>query len=160
MELDSIIALGIFGVIFGAICYKLVIKYQTLEHAKVTNSDKLNYETKILNLTKERDSLENSRDSYMYKLKALKRDYEFDFSDLELEDQEEPSKLIPTIAEALYPKMPKSMKELLGKDEIEEAIFKFIGDNPEKLGSWIDKFIPKKNEGSSKNTTVLQEKYI
>jgi len=159
MELDSIIALGIFGIIFGIISYKMVIKYQTLEHSKVTNADKLNYETKILQLTKDKDSLENSRDSYMYKLKALKRDYDLDFSDLELEEGES-GKLIPEIAQALYPKLPKSVKELLGKSEIEEAIFKFIGDNPDKLSTWIEKFIPKKDQGSSKNSTVLQESYI
>jgi len=159
MELESIIALGIFGIFFFAIGYKMLIKYQTLEHQKVTNADKLNFESKILHLTKERDSLENSRDSYMYKLKAMKRDYDLDFSDLEIEDGE-PGKIIPEIAAALFPKLPKSVKELLGKDEIEEAIFKFIGENPEKLGTWIDRFIPKKDQGSSKNTTVLSETYI
>jgi len=138
----------------------MIIKYQTLEHLKVTNSDKLNYETRILTLTKEKDSLENSRDSYMYKLKAYKRDYDLDYDGLEDLEQGEPTKLIPMIAEALFPKLPPSVKEILGKDGIEDAIFKYVGDNPDKLGSWIDKFIPKASGSETNSTQVLKSTYL
>ncbi len=125
----------------------------------VTSDQKANYETKILELTRNFNSMENSRDGYRQKLYALKRDYDLDYSDLDLE-QEEPAKLIPTIAEAMFPKMPQSVKEILGKEGIEEAIFKYVGDNPDKLGSWIEKFIPKKEGSASNSAPVLKESYL
>lgn len=89
----------------------------------------------------------------------LRKDYDIDWSELELDENEDSAKLIPSIAEALFPKLPKSVKEILGKEEIEEGIFKFIEKNPDKLGDWISKIFPKDSEKGT-STTKLQETYL
>jgi len=159
MALEPIIALGIFGTIFSLIGYKALKNYLTIEHQKTTSSERNTYENTILNLKKELVETEGSRRNYKAKLNLLRKDYDIDWGDLELDENEESSKLIPSIAEALFPKLPKSVKEILGKEEIEEGIFKFIEKNPDKLGDWISKIFPKDTTQSS-STPKLQEKYL
>jgi len=159
LELEIIIAGGIFVTILSLIGYKSLNRYLTIEHQKTTSSDRANFENTILNLKKEVNELDSSRRNYKYKYNAMKKDYDIEWDDLEIPENAENDKIIPMIAEALFPKMPKSMKELLGKDGIEDAIFKFVGENPDRIGSWVEKFIPKK-EAQGSSTPKLTESYL
>jgi len=159
MELEVIIAGGIFGTIIALIMYKSLKNYLTIEHQKTNSQDRANFENQILMLKKELIETDSSRRNYKAKLNLLRKDYDIDWSELELDENEDSAKLIPSIAEALFPKLPKSVKEILGKEEIEEGIFKFIEKNPDKLGDWITKIFPKDtSKGSS--TPKLQETYL
>jgi len=158
MELEIVIAGGIFITFLSLIGYKSFKNYLTIENQKSTSSEKANFENEIRDLKNNLLSITNSRNGLRTRMNILKNEYDLDYSDLELEEGET-TKLIPEIAEALFPKLPPSVKQLLGKDGIEEAIFKYIGDNPDKLGTWINKFIPKK-EVQDQRQIVLKETYI
>jgi len=161
MDLDVAITLGIFGSFISLIAFKSLKHYLAADTAKTTNSDKLAYETRILQLQRDGDAMENSRNGYRQKLTAMKKDYDLDYSDLELDEQGEPAALLPKILESVTGKLPPSLKELLGKDEILETISKHFLDKPENLQYWIDKFVPKKDTGSDSSTTqVLKSSYL
>ncbi len=160
MELEVIIAGGIFVTILSLIGYKSLKNYLHIEHQKTTSSDRANFENQILNLKKEINELDSSRRNYKYKLNALRRDFDFDFEDMDLDQDQDNEKLIPAIAEAMFPQIPKSLKHLLGKQEIEEGIFKFVEKNPDRIGTWIESFIKPKEQQQSTSTPKLQESYL
>jgi len=161
LDLNVAIALGVFGSFISIIGYKALKHWLAADTAKSTNSDKLAYETRILQLQKDFDGMENSRNGYRQKLGVLKKDYDLDFSDLELDDEGEPTKLIPTIVESMFGKLSPSVKAALGKDELLDGVLKHFTEQPENLQYWIDKFVPKKDSGSDTNTTqVLKSTYL
>ena len=88
----------------------------------------------------------------------------YDDLDIDWDDTEDApansKKLIPTIAKAMFPKLPKSVQDALGQTGIEEGIFKFFGDNPDALPKWIEKFIPAKKTEQGTSTSKLQETYL
>jgi len=160
MELEAIIALGIFGIIFGLISYKMVSKYLKHEAAIATSDQKATYEKKVMELTSALTTMEASRNGYRFKVKALRDNYDIDFEDDEfLDGNVQTDELIPAIAQAIYPKMPKKMLELLGRDDIQDAIFKVAEKNPDKITGWVDKFFSKKDESKS-TTKILNENYL
>jgi len=161
MDLNSIVALGIFGVIFSLIGFKALSRYLKHETMVVSNDQKANFENKVRGLEDELISTVNSRNGYKQKLNLLKNSFDIEFDDDELlsDPTVEQEKIIPAIASALFPKMPPKLKELLGKDEIESAIFGAAEKNPELIGKWVGKFFSKKDEPQSK-TTVLKETYL
>ena len=55
--------------------------------------------------------------------------------------------------------MPKKFTELLGREDIQEAIFNVASKNPDKIGDWVSKWFSKKDEPQAK-TQVLKETYI
>jgi len=161
MELNVAVALGIFATIISIIGYKLTSRYLTLENLKTTSDQKATYESKILDLTNKYTTMENSRDGYRQKVNYLRQNYDIMFDDEELLDDPtiEQDDLIPAIATALFPKIPKKLSALLGREDIQDAIFKVAEKNPERITEWVGKFFSKKDEPQSK-TTVLQEKYL
>jgi len=161
LALDVAVVLGIFGLAISLICYKIVSRYLILENLKTTSDQKAAYESKILDLGNKYQSMENSRDGYRQKLNYIKTHADIFFDDDELIDDAsiEQEELIPAIAKALFPKMPKKFTELLGREDIQDAIFKVAEKNPDKIGEWVGKFFSKKDEPESK-TTVLKENYI
>jgi len=161
MELEVAITLGTFATILSIIGYKITSRYLTLEHNKATTDQKATYEKKIMDQNQSISELESSNRNYKFKVKALRDNYDIFFDDDELltDATIEQEQLIPAIAEALYPKMPKKMLELLGRDDIQDALFKVAEKNPDKISDWVGKFFSKKEEPQSK-TTVLNEKYL
>jgi len=161
MELEVAITLGTFATILSIIGFKITSKYLTLEHNKATTDQKATYEKKIMEDTMLISTLESSNRNYKFKVKALRDNYDIDFDDDELltDATIEQEELIPAIAQALYPKMPKKMLELLGRDDIQDALFKVAEKNPDKISDWVGKFFSKKTEPEPK-TTVLTQKYL
>jgi len=161
MELVVAVTIGIFSLAISIVGYKILNKYLILEHQKTTSDQKATYEKKIMDLSNNLSTMESSRNGYRFKVKALRDNYDIMFEDDELlEDPTiEQNDLIPAIATALYPKMPKKVLELLGRDDIQDAIFKVAEKNPDKISDWVGKFFSKKDEPQSK-TTVLKENYL
>jgi len=161
LGLDVVIALGIFSMAGITIFYKLISRYLTLEHEKTSSVQKATYENKILDLTNKHQAMENSRDGYRQKLNYLRANSDILFDDDELIDDPaiQQEDLVPAIADALFPKMPKKFKELLGREDIQEAIFNVAAKNPDKISEWVSKFFSKKDEPQSK-TKVLSESYL
>jgi len=161
MELNVAITLGIFGLSISIVGYKILSRYLILEHSKTTSDQKATYEAKIIDLANKYTAMENSRDGYRWKLKSFKENYDVMFDDDELIDDPtiEQGELIPAIASALFPKMPKKLTALLGREDIQDAIFKVAEKNPDKISEWVGKFFSKKDEPQSK-TTVLKENYL
>jgi len=161
MELNVAITLGIFGLSISIVGYKILSRYLTLENLKTTSDQKATYESKVLDLSNKLVTMENSRDGYKQKLNFLRNNYDVMFDDEELlEDPTiEQDQLIPAIANALFPKMPKKLTALLGREDIQDAIFKVAEKNPDKISDWVGKFFSKKDEPESK-TNVLTQKYL
>jgi len=161
MDLNVAITLGIFGLSISIIGYKLASRYMALENLKTTSDQKATYESKVLDLTNKYTAMENSRDGYKQKLNFLRNNYDVMFDENELLDDPtiEQQDLIPAIANALFPKMPKKFAELLGREDLQDAIFKVIEKNPDKVTEWVSKYFSKKDEQQSK-TTVLKETYL
>jgi len=161
MDLNVAITLGIFGLSIAIILYKLTSRYLTLENLKTTSDQKATYEAKVLDLTNNLTTMENSRNGYKQKFNYLRSNYDIMFDDDELVDDPtiEQGDLVPAIAKALFPKMPKKFTELLGREDIQEAIFNVAAKNPDKIGDWVSKWFSKKDAPESK-TQVLKENYI
>jgi len=161
MDLNTMIALGIFSVVLSLIGYKSLNNYFKHNREITTSDQKAAYENKILNLSTELDSITNSRNGYKQKLNFLKTNYDFEFDEDEMlsDPSVEEDKIIPAIASAIFPKMPGKLKELLGNEDIEKAIFGAAEKNPKLIGEWVSKFFSKKEEPKS-ITNVLKEKYL
>jgi len=161
MDLNVAITLGIFGLSIAIILYKLTSRYLTLENLKTTSDQKATYEAKVLDLDSKLTVMENSRNGYKQKLNYLKNNTDIFFDDDELIDDPtiEQGDLIPAIVSALFPKMPKKLTELLGREDIQDAIFKVAEKNPDKISEWVGKFFSKKDEPQTQ-TQVLKEKYL
>jgi len=161
MDLNVAITLGIFGLAVSIILYRITSRYLTLENLKTTSDQKASYESKILDLSNNLTTMENSRNGYKQKFNYLRGNYDIMFDEDELLDDPtiDQGDLVPAIAKALFPKMPKKFTELLGRDDIQEAIFNVAAKNPDKIGDWVSKWFSKKDEPESK-TTVLKEHYI
>jgi len=160
MDLNVAITLGIFGLSIAIILYKLTSRYLTLENLKTTSDQRAAYEKKILDLTNNLTSMENSRNGYKQKFNYVRSNYDVMFDDDELLDDPtiEQDDLVPAIAKALFPKMPKKFTELLGREDIQDAIFKVAEKNPDKITEWVGKFFSKTEE--KPKTQVLAEKYL
>jgi len=158
MELEVAVTLSILGIALGLIGYKSISRYLHLESQKVTSDQKSNYENHVLDLQNKLQTMENSRDGYKQKLYAVRRDYDVDFEDDEINTELDTNSIIPEIAAAIFPKMPKKLKELLGKEELQTALFKVAEKNADKIPDWINKFIVEKEPANS--TTMLKERYL
>jgi len=161
-ELNSIIALGIFGVILSAIGLKALNNYMQQQKEMVTSKTKTDYETQIQNLKLELIGTVNSRNGYKQKLNYIKSNADIFFDDDELLDEMDPKdeSMLPAIASALWPKMPKKFKELLGREDIENALLKVAGDNPDKIPGWIEKFFLKDKKTEATAQIKLKENYL
>jgi len=162
VELEVAIT-GVIGLtILGFFGYKSLSKWLHHEGIKVTNDQKAYYENQIITLSKNFESMENSRDGYRQKFKYLQKNYDIELDDEdEISEEGEMSEIIPEIAGALFPKMPPKLKALLGKEELQDAIFKVAEKNADKIPEWIERFVTKPKEGSTSNKSkVLTETYL
>jgi len=161
MDLNVAITLGIFATVLSLILYKITSRYLTLEHQKTTSEQKATYEKTITDMKDKYVSIENSRDGYRQKLNYLRANADIYFDDDELLDDPtiQQDDLIPAIATALFPKMPKKLTALLGREDFQDALFKIAEKNPEKITDWVGKFFTKREEPQGK-TPALQEKYL
>ena len=153
-----VIGLGFIGVLG----LRALSNYLKHDAVKITNEQKVNYDTKLMNLAKAYQSMENSRDGYRQKYKFIHKNYDLDYDDLEwdLEDDGEDLKL-SELARSIYPKLPPSLAKLIDKDEFQNAIIKTVEKKPDIITTFIDKFINKPSEGSTSNSAPrLEEKYL
>jgi len=164
MDLNSIIAVGIFGVILSAIGLKALNNYMSQQKEIVTSESKTRYEAMIQNLKLELVNTVNSRNGYKQKFNFIKNNADIFFDEEELFDEDiDPGdeKILPAIASALYPKLPKKVKDLLGREDIENALLKVAGDNPDKIADWVQKFfIKEKKSEASGAPPKLSETYL
>jgi len=164
MDLNSIIALGIFSIILSAIGLKALNNYMSQQKEIVTSESKTNYEHMLHNLKLELIGVTNSRNGYKQKFNFIKNNADIFFDEEELfEEDIDPGdeKILPAIATAMYPKLPKKVKDLLGRDDIENAILKVAGDNPDKIADWVGKFFTKeKKSETQQGPPKLNETYL
>jgi len=162
LESDVAIILVVGLSVLGIIGYKSLSKYLVHESTKVTNEQKVLAETKILQLVKNLESMENSRDGYRQKFKFLQKNYDIDYDDIELENEDEQGEFkLSDLATSIYPKLPPSLSKLIDKEEFQNAIVKTVEKSPEILDIFVDKFLGKKDQGSTSNTKeTLKEVYL
>jgi len=163
LEFDVAIVLVVGLSVLGIIGYKSLSKYLVHESTKVTNEQKVLAETKILQLVKNLESMENSRDGYRQKFKFLQKNYDLDYDDIDLEDDNPEGEFkLSELAESIYPKLPPSLAKLIDKEEFQNAVIKTVEKSPEILNVFVEKFLGKKgDDGSTSNTTPqLKEVYL
>jgi len=163
MDLNSIIALGVFSIILSAIGLKALNNYMAQQKEIVSSESKTKYEHMIQNLKLELINTTNSRNGYKQKFNFIKNNADIFFDEEELFDDDiDPGdeKILPAIAGALYPKLPKKVKDLLGREDIENALLKVAGDNPDKIADWVQKFFTKEKKAEPTGTPKLNETYL
>jgi len=161
LELEVIIAGGVFVVILAGIGLRALSKWLKQDSEKWTHEKISSYESRIKTLETDNSYLNNSRRGYKQKLDRLRYSFDFDYDDIEfLEDQEDEFK-ISDIAKSVYPQLPDSISKLIDKEEFQNAIVKTIEKKPDILNTFLDKFIGKKDKGSDSNTAPkLESTYL
>jgi len=162
-ELNSIIAMGVFAVVLSAIGLKALNNYMMQQKEIVSSESKTKFEHIIHDLKLENISVTNSRNGYRQRMNFIKNNADIFFDDEELLDEDTEAgdeKILPALAGALYPKLPKKFKELLGRDDVENALLKVAGNNPDKIADWVQKNFLKEKKSDQNTTTKLQETYI
>jgi len=164
VELNVMIAGGIFVIILAVIGLKALSKWLKQDASKWEHDKIQAYESRIKTLESDNSHLNNSRRGYKQKLDRLRYSFELDYEDILWDGEEEPNDefKISDIAKAAYPQLPKSLADLIDKEEFQSAIAKTIEKKPDILNTFIDKFIGKKDEkGSTSNTTPkLVDSYL
>jgi len=105
----------------------------------------------------------NSRNGYKQRFNFIKNNADIFFDEEELLDDDiDPGdeKILPAIAGALYPKLPKKVKDLLGREDIENALLKVAGDNPDRIADWVQKFFTKDKKAEAPGPAKLSETYL
>jgi len=155
------IAGGIFVVVLAGIGLKALSKWLKQDALKWEHEKIQTYETRIKTLESDNSYLNNSRRGYKQKLDRLRYSFEFDYDDILLDDDQEEEFKISDIAKAAYPQLPDSISKLIDKEEFQNAIIKTIDKKPDILNTFIDKFIGKKVDGSTSNSTPkLESTYL
>jgi len=162
-EINSIIAMGVFAVVLSAIGLKALNNYMAQQKEIVTSDSKTKYESMIHGLKLELVAAVNSRNGYKQRFNFIKNNADIFFDEEELFDEDvDPGdeKILPAIASALYPKLPKKVKDLLGREDIENALLKVAGDNPDKIADWVQKFFTKEKKSEAPGPAKLNETYL
>jgi len=162
-EINSIIAMGVFAVVLSAIGLKALNNYMSQQKEIITSESKTNYENLLHNLKLELVAITNSRNGYKQKFNFIKNNADIFFDEEELFDEDiDPGdeKILPAIATAMYPKLPKKVKDLLGREDIENALLKVAGDNPDKIADWVQKFFTKDKKTETAAEIKLKETYL
>jgi len=159
LELNVLIAGGIFVIILAGIGLKALSKWlkqdaQKWEHDKIQS-----YESRIKTLETDNSYLNNSRRGYKQKLDRLRYSFEFDYDDIDLLDDQDEEFKISDIAKTAYPQLPDSISKLIDKEEFQNAIVKTIEKKPDILNTFIDKFLGKKEE-TSNTAPKLESTYL
>jgi len=156
------IAGGVFVVILAGIGLEALRKWLKQDANKWEHEKIVKYETRIKTLESDNSYLNNSRRGYKQKLDRLRYSFEFDYDDIDLwEDEKDEEFKISDIAKAAYPQLPDSISKLIDKEEFQNAIVKTIDKKPDILNTFIDKFITKKDTGSTSNTPPkLEDTYL
>jgi len=162
-EINSIIAMGVFAVVLSAIGLKALNNYMSQQKEIVTSESKTRYEQMIQNFKMELINMTNSRNGYKQKFNFIKNNADIFFDEEELFDDDiDPGdeKIIPAIATAMFPKLPKKLKDLLGREDIENALLKVAGDNPDRIADWVGKFFTKDKKVEAPGPPKLSETYL
>jgi len=161
LELNVIIAGGIFIVILAGIGLKALSKWLKQDSEKWTHDKISTYENRIKVLETDNSYLNNSRRGYKQKLDRLRYSFEFDYDDIDMDEEQEQEFKISDIAKAAYPQLPDSISKLIDKEEFQNAIVKTIDKKPDILNTFIDKFIGKKDDPKSSNKTPqIEDQYL
>jgi len=152
VELNVMIAGGVFVVILAAIGLKALSKWLKQDASKWEHDKIQSYESRIKTLESDNTHLNNSRRGYKQKLDRLRYSFEFDYDDILFEEEENEEFKISDIAKAAYPQLPDSISKLIDKEEFQNAIIKTIDKKPDILNTFIEKFIGKKDQGSTSNS--------
>jgi len=156
MELEVAITLMIglsFLAIIGAKVSRNYFDTETIIH-----KDDTKHQLETNKLMIELETLNNSNRNYVYKIRKMRENYDLDYDDIGIDEDEEFK--LSDLATSIYPKLPPSLAKLIDKEEFQNAVVKTVEKSPEILNVFVDKFLNKKSERSTSNTSVLQETYI
>jgi len=158
MELDVAITLVIGLAFLSLVGARLGKNYFDVE--KVKHSKSVDHQLAEAKLHQEIEVLNNSNRNYVYKIRKLRDNYELDFDDVEVEDDQDEFKL-SDLATSIYPKLPPSLANLIDKEEFQNAIVKTVEKSPQILDVFVEKFLKGKTDGSQTNSsTKLVETYL
>jgi len=153
MELNVAITLTFLALGVGVIGYKALKTYLMSNEKISLRAEKVEMESKILTQKNEIEKLENSVVNYKYKNGRLRREYDLDFEDFDTEEEEDEGKL-SDLVKYIYPKMPPSLKKIIDNEELQGVVMKRFAENPEKTMGLLERFLPKKQEGSTNKEEV------
>jgi len=159
MELSVAIVLVIGGSFLAVIGLKAVRNYFDVE--KVKNEKSISHQLQTAKLEQQLEILNNSNRNYVYKIRKMRENYDLDYDDIEVPEEDEDWKL-SDLATSIYPKLPPSLAKLIDKEEFQTAIAKTLEKSPEILNVFVDKFLGKggKSGSETNSTTPLKEVYI
>jgi len=159
MELEVAIVLVIGGSFLAVIGLKAVRNYFDVE--KVKNEKSISHQLQTAKLEQQLEILNNSNRNYVYKIRKMRENYDLDYDDIEVPEEDEDWKL-SDLATSIYPKLPPSLAKLIDKEEFQSAIAKTLEKSPEILNVFVDKFLGKggKSGSETNSTTPLKEVYI
>jgi len=158
MELGVAITLMIGLTAIGIIGLKVSRNYFDVE--KVKHAISVDLQLEAAKLHQQIEQLANSNRNYVYKIRKMRDNYELDYDDVEVEDDQEEFKL-SDLATSIYPKLPPSLANLIDKEEFQNAIVKTVEKSPQILDVFVEKFLKGKTDGSTTNSsTVLKETYL
>ena len=155
MELEVIITLMIGLGFVSIIALKMLKNYNVVELQKnqnniITEQTQMLLKEKIL-------SLETSNRNYKNKIKNIRQNYDIDYGDIDVDEDEDDIKL-SSLAQTIYPKLPPSLAKLIDKEEFQNAIIKTVEKKPDIINTFIDKFIPPKKEEN--NNIKFSDSYL
>jgi len=160
MELEVAVVLGVVVIFCSILGLKAFKNYNSVETSKL----KMSSEVEAVRLTAQSTikDLTRSNNNYVYKIRKMRENYDLDYDDIDVPDQEDEDFKLSDLATSIYPKLPEGLAKLIDKEEFQNAIIKTVEKKPEILGTFIDKFLGKnKDKGSSSNSEpVLVDKYL
>jgi len=157
MELSVAIVLVIGGSFLAVIGLKAVRNYFDVE--KVKNEKSVSHQLEIAKLHQELETINNSNRNYIYKIRKMRENYDLDYDDIEVPEDQEDFKL-SDLATSIYPKLPPSLANLIDKEEFQSAIAKTLEKSPEILNVFVDKFLGKGAGSETNSSRKLEETYL
>jgi len=159
------VVLSSLGIFLGILLFKSFRLYQNTETKKEEIRRGAIENQEIMKLKLLEKNYQNLINQQRFKLKKMRRDYDIDFDDeeldgLEYDEEKENSLDLSELAKTIYPKLPPSIANLLDKEEFQTAILKTIEKKPDIINMFIDKFMKKDSQVSDHKVNQLQEAYL
>jgi len=160
MELGVAITLMIGLTAMAIIGAKIGRNYFDVETAK--NQKNVEHQLESAELKQSIIALSSSNRNYIYKIRKLREDYEFDYDDIDYREEDDEELRLSDLAKSIYPQLPASVAKLIDKEEFQNAIVKTVEKRPEFLTKFVDMYLNKTGDGSatSNSTVVLKSKYL
>ena len=161
METEAVLILAIIAGFLGIIGLKALKSYNSTELKKHTNGEELkmkdyvhfqDMKTQRQEWSQRVKDAQNNRNYW----KGLHDDHELDYEDMEGDEEFK----LSDIATAVYPKIPPSLKNLIDKEEFQNAIIKTVEKKPDILNTFIDKFLTKPKEDAAPQQQVVPSDYL